>query len=307
MVPKFEDFFLPCLKCLSDGNIYTQESLRRYVIDYFRLSETDVNTLIQSGKKTQVADRVSWTVSYFMQARLIDTSKRGNYKINQSGITFLSKHKNGFNKNDLLQIPSFASFATRKNADVEYVSQKHSNVVQKEDTPTDLIADAYSQINNSLVQDLLSKVLELSPVFFERLVVELLVKMGYGGSFEDAASVTQYSRDDGVDGVIKEDKLGFDTIYIQAKRYDRKNIVGSKDVRDFIGALNIKHASKGVFITTSTFSDNAKKSVSAIESKIVLIDGQQLCRYMIEYNLGVSIQQVYEIKQLDNDYFTEEN
>ncbi len=307
MVPKFEDFFLPCLKCLSDGNIYTQESLRRYVIDYFRLSETDVNALIQSGKKTQVADRVSWTVSYFMQARLIDTPKRGNYKINQSGITFLSKHKNGFNKNDLLQIPSFASFATRKNADVEYVSQKHSNAVQKEDTPTDLIADAYSQINNSLVQDLLSKVLELSPVFFERLVVELLVKMGYGGSFEDAASVTQYSRDDGVDGVIKEDKLGFDTIYIQAKHYDRKNIVGSKDVRDFIGALNIKHASKGVFITTSTFSDNAKKSVSAIESKIVLIDGQQLCRYMIEYNLGVSIQQVYEIKQLDNDYFTEEN
>ena len=307
MVPKFEDFFLPCLKCLSDGNIYTQESLRKYVVDYFRLSGEDVNALIQSGKKTQIADRVSWTVSYFMQARLIDTPKRGNYKINQSGRTFLSEHKNGFNKNDLLQIPSFASFATRRNADVENVSQKHSNAVQKEDTPTDLIADAYNQINNSLVQDLLSKVLELSPVFFERLVVELLVKMGYGGSFEDAASVTQYSRDDGVDGVIKEDKLGFDTIYIQAKRYDSKNIVGSKDVRDFIGALNIKHASKGVFITTSTFSDNAKKSVSAIESKIVLIDGQQLCRYMIEYNLGVSIQQVYEIKQLDNDYFTEEN
>lgn len=307
MVPKFEDFFLPCLKCLSDGNIYTQESLRKYIVDYFRLSDADANALIHSGKKTQVADRVSWTVSYFMQARLIDTPKRGNYKINPSGITFLSKHKNGFNKNDLLQIPSFASFATRKNADFKNISQKHLNAVQKEDTPTDLIADAYSQINNSLVQDLLSKVLELSPVFFERLVVELLVKMGYGGSFEDAASVTQYSRDDGVDGVIKEDKLGFDTIYIQAKRYDRKNTVGSKDVRDFIGALNIKHASKGVFITTSTFSDSAKKSVSAIESKIVLIDGQQLCRYMIEYNLGVSIQQVYEIKQLDNDYFTEGN
>ncbi|MDE6711687.1 MAG: restriction endonuclease, partial [Alistipes sp.] len=114
------------------------------------------------------------------------------------------------------------------------------------------------------------------------------------------------SRDDGVDGVIKEDKLGFDTIYIQAKRYDRKNAVRSKDIRDFIGALNIKHASKGVFITTSTFSDNAKKSVRAIESKIVLIDGDQLCKYMIEYNLGVSTRQVYEIKQLDNDYFTEE-
>ncbi len=246
-------------------------------------------------------------MSYFMQAGLIDTPKRGNYRINKLGKRFLLEHENGFNKNDLLQIPSFANFATRKDGDVRNnIPPKHSNTVQKEDTPTDIIADAYSQINNSLAQDLLSKVLELSPVFFERLVVELLVKMGYGGSFEDAASVTQYSRDDGVDGVIKEDKLRFDTIYIQAKRYDRTNVVGSKDIRDFIGALNIKHASKGVFITTSTFSDNAKKNVRTIDPKIVLIDGEQLCKYMIEYNLGVSTRQVYEIKQLDNDYFTEE-
>ena len=306
MVPKFENFFLPCLVCLSDGKIYTQELLRKYVIDYFHLSDADVGTLIKSGKKTQVADRVSWTISYFMQAGLIDTPRRGNYKINELGKNFLFEHKQGFNKNDLLQIPSFANFAIRRDSTVEKVAKKHSNVVEKEDTPTDLIADAYSQINNSLAQDLLSKVLELSPAFFEKLVVELLVKMGYGGSFEDAASVTQYSRDDGVDGVIKEDKLGFDTIYIQAKHYDRKNIVGSKDIRDFIGALNIKHASKGVFITTSAFSDNAKKSVKAIESKIVLIDGEQLCKYMIEYNLGVSVRQIYEIKQIDSDYFTEE-
>ena len=306
MVPKFEDFFLPCLVCLSNGKTYTQELLRKYVIDHFRLSDADVNALIKSGKKTQVADRVSWTISYFMQAGLIDTPRRGNYKINELGKKFLFEHKNGFNKNDLLQIPSFADFAIKRETDVEKVSQKHSNVIEKEDTPTDLITDAYNQINNSLAQDLLSKVLELSPVFFEKLVVELLVKMGYGGSFEDAASVTQYSRDDGVDGVIKEDKLGFDTIYIQAKHYDRKNIVGSKDIRDFIGALNIKHASKGVFITTSAFSDNAKKSVKAIESKIVLIDGEQLCKYMIEYNLGVTIRQIYEIKQIDSDYFTEE-
>lgn len=306
MVPKFEDFFLPCLKCMSDGNIYTQELLRKYIIDYFCLSEADVNTLIKSGKKTQVADRVSWTVSYFMQAGLIDTLKRGNYKISISGKKFLAEHKNGFNKNDLLRIPSFASFALRKDANVENVPQERPNTVQKEDTPTDIIAYAYNQINNSLAQDLLSKVLELSPMFFERLVVELLVKMGYGGSFEDAASVTQYSRDDGVDGVIKEDKLGFDTIYIQAKRYDKKMQVGSKHIRDFIGALNIKHASKGVFITTSTFTENAKNSVKGIEAKIVLIDGEQLCKYMIEYDLGVSVRQVYEIKQLDNDYFDEE-
>lgn len=306
MVPKFEDFFLPCLKCLSDGSVYTQERLREYIINYFRLSEEDVNALIKSGKKTQIADRVSWTISYFMQAGLVDTPKRGNYKISNWGEKFLSEHEDGFNKNDLLRIPSFASFALRKDTDSGTDSKKCLHTASKEDTPTDIIADAYSQINTSLAQDLLSKVLEMSPMFFERLVVELLVKMGYGGSFEDAASVTQYSRDDGVDGVIKEDKLGFDTIYIQAKRYDKKTQVGSKHIRDFIGALNIKHASKGVFITTSTFSDNAKNSVKGIEAKIVLIDGEQLCKYMIEYNLGVAVRQIYEIKQLDNDYFDAE-
>ena len=307
MVPKFEEFFLPCLKCLSDGKIYTQAMLRAYAISYFHLNENDINELVKSGKKTQLADRVAWTISYFMQAKLIDTPKRGTYKINTLGKSFLSEHNDGFSKNDLLKIPAFAAFAIRTDEDVEKTNRDCSNASVKEEyTPTDLIADAHRQINNSLAQDLLSKVLELSPAFFERLVVELLVKMGYGGSFEDAASVTQYSRDDGVDGVIKEDKLGFDTIYIQAKRYDRKTIVGSKDIRDFIGALNIKHASKGVFITTSTFSDNAKRSVKAIESKIVLIDGDLLCKYMIDYNLGVTVRQVYEIKQLDNDYFVEE-
>lgn len=306
MVPKFEDFFLPCLKCLSDENIYTQEMLRKYIIDYFSLSEEDTNALIKSGKKTQVADKVSWTVSYFMQAGLVDTPKRGNYTISVLGKKFLSEHQNGFNKKDLLRIPSFANFALRKDTNIENVSKTYSKTIQKEGTPTDIIADAYSQINNSLAQDLLAKVLEMSPMFFERLVLELLVKMGYGGSFEDAARVTQYSRDEGVDGVIKEDKLGFDTIYIQAKRYDKKTVVGSKHIRDFIGALNIKHASKGVFITTSTFTENAKNCIKGIEAKIVLINGEQLCKYMIEYNLGVSVQQIYEIKQLDNDYFNAE-
>lgn len=171
-------------------------------------------------------------------------------------------------------------------------------------TPTDLIDDAFRQINSALAKDLLTKILEMSPSFFEKLVVELLVKMGYGGSFEDAASVTQYSHDEGIDGVIKEDKLGLDTIYIQAKRWD-KGTVGRKEIQAFVGAINMKHASKGVFITTSTFTEEAKKCVKDVQSKIVLIDGEQLCKYMIEYNLGVSSRQVYEIKQIDSDYFEE--
>lgn len=302
MVPKFEEFFFPCLLCLSDGNIYTQELLRTYVIDYFKLTPEEANTLIKSGKKTQVSDKVSWTVSYFLQAGLIDAPKRGTYKINDFGKEFLSKHQEGFNKKDLLQIPSFANFVTRKTDKQINAIMTNNNTDDR--TPTDFIDDAFRQINSALGKDLLTKILEMSPLFFEKLVVELLVKMGYGGSFEDAASVTQYSHDEGIDGVIKEDKLGLDTIYIQAKRWD-KGSVGSKDIQAFVGAIEMKRASKGVFITTSTFTDAARKCAKEVQSKIVLIDGEQLCKYMIEYNLGVSSHQIYEIKKIDSDYFEE--
>jgi restriction system protein len=306
MIPKFQQFFLPCLKCLSDGKIYTQQLLRDYVVDYFKLSPTDANALIRSGKKTQISDRVSWTVSYFLQAGLIDAPRRGTYQISAFGQKFFNEHMNGFDKHDLMQIPSFAAFKMRKSDKLDIVTNdsKPKNDKSDEITPTELIDDAFRQINDTLAKDILSKVLEMSPAFFEKLVVELLVKMGYGGSFEDAASVTQYSRDEGIDGVIKEDKLGLDTIYIQAKRWD-KGSIGSKDIQAFVGAIDMKHASKGVFITTSSFTDGAKKCAKAVKSKIVLIDGEQLCKYMIEYNLGVSSRQVYEIKQIDRDYFEE--
>ena len=306
MIPKFDNFFLPCLQCLNDGNIHSQESLRNYVINYFELTAAEAGTLIKSGKKTQVSDRVSWTVSYFLQAGFVDSPKRGTYRINEFGKSFLLAHKDGFDKTDLLQIPSFAKFATRRTDKPENNIKKSLVVEEKTDdkTPTDLIDDAFRQINSALAKDLLTKILEMSPSFFEKLVVELLVKMGYGGSFEDAASVTQYSHDEGIDGVIKEDKLGLDTIYIQAKRWD-KGTVGRKEIQAFVGAINMKHASKGVFITTSTFTEEAKKCVKDVQSKIVLIDGEQLCKYMIEYNLGVSSRQVYEIKQIDSDYFEE--
>lgn len=306
MIPKFDNFFLPCLQCLSDGKIYTQGLLREYVINYFKLSEEDAGRLIKSGKKTMVSDRVSWTVSYFLQAGFIDSPKRGSYIISDFGRRFLSEHKDGFDKIDLMQIPSFARFVVGRGGKPKPIVQSSTdtNNQVEESTPTDIIDDAFSQINSALAKDLLAKILEMSPSFFEKLVVELLVKMGYGGSFEDAASVTQYSHDEGIDGVIKEDKLGLDTIYIQAKRWD-KGTVGRKEIQAFVGAINMKHASKGVFITTSTFTDEAKKCAKEVQSKIVLIDGEQLCKYMIEYNLGVSPRQVYEIKQIDSDYFEE--
>lgn len=303
MIPKFDDFFLPCLKCLSDGKTYTQELLRAYVIEYFHLSEEDVNALVRSGKKTMVADRVQWTTSYFTQAGLIDTLKRGNYIINDLGRQFLSEHKDGFDKVDLMQIPSFARFVAGRSNEQKVMVQPSIVVDDKdeESTPTDVIDNAFRQIDSALAEDLLRVIQEIKPAFFEKLVVELLVKMGYGGSFEDAAKVTQYSHDEGIDGVIKQDKLGLDSVYIQAKRWNAA--IGRKEIQAFVGAIEMKHASKGVFITTSYFTEPARKCANDVKSSIVLIDGEQLCRYMIEYNLGVSVRQTYEVKQIDRDYF----
>ena len=165
--------------------------------------------------------------------------------------------------------------------------------------------EAYNEISEALTDELLSAIKKQSPRFFERLVIKLLVAMGYGGSFEDAASVTQYSHDEGIDGIIKEDKLGLDSVYVQAKRYDNGNI-GRKEIQSFVGALSGKGATKGIFLTTSNFTQEAREYLPASNIKIILIDGKQLCNYMIEYNIGVSIKQIYEIKKIDSDFFEDE-
>lgn len=303
MVPKFEDFFYPCLKCLSDGNIHNQATLRKYVIDYFNLSTEDQNVLIKSGKKTQVFDKIQWTTSYFMQAKIVETPKRGNYRITQRGIDFLAKHPNGFNKKDLCVFPEFLAFASGKVKEKTVVEMETEN--KEVSTPTETIEEAYIQINDALADELISKIMEMPPTFFEKLVVELLVKMGYGGEFEDSGVVTKPTKDDGIDGIIKEDKLGLDRILIQAKRYASDNMVGRPAIQQFVGAITGQSASKGVFFTTSSFTKEALNYKPGSGVKLVLIDGKTLASYMIEYNVGVSINKVYEIKRLDSDYFEE--
>lgn len=301
MIPKFEDFFYPCLLCLSDGNIHTQKTLRQYVIDYFHLTEEDINTPIKSGKKTQLYDKVQWTTSYFMQAKIIETPERGKYKITQKGRDFLLKHSTGFNKRDLCEIPEFLTFSTGK------VKEKNVDIIPQEKeiiTPTDSIEEAYNQINGALADEILAKILEMTPIFFEKLVVELLVKMGYGGELSDSGIVTKPTKDDGIDGIIKEDKLGLDKILIQAKRYSLDNPVGRPAIQQFVGAITGQGATKGVFFTTSSFTKEAL-NYNPRGVKLVLIDGRTLASYMIEYNVGVSISKVYEIKRLDSDYFEE--
>ena len=303
-LPIFEDFLYPFLLATS-GKDMTISEMRQYIIDYFHLTDEDCNLRTKSGNTTQVVDRLNWARQYLRRALMIELPQRGVYRITQRGKDYLANH-DSMKKQDLMQYPEFASYATGSNTvNVSSESASQQDVVKDDLTPTEQLEQAYHSIIDDLAADLLQKTLEQSPYFFEHLVVDLLVKMGYGGSFANSAQVTQYVHDDGIDGIIYEDKLGLDKIYIQAKRYKLDNTVGKPQIQQFSGALDEQKATKGVFITTSSYSKEAKLYVEKLNKKIVLIDGQELARYMIEYNVGVSTKQVYEVKRIDSDYFEE--
>ena len=304
MTPSFEKFFLPSLQCFARQGECDGRMLQDYCVKALLLTEDETRELIKSGRKTKLQDRISWTITYFYQAGLIERTQRGIYKITQRGLDFLKQHSTDFGKNELMQFKEFKAFASsEKSANIK--SDKNEQGTTNK-TPSEIMDEAYLEINKDLTKRLLDEVKRQSPQFFEQLVIHLLVAMGYGGSFEDAAKVTQYSHDDGIDGVIKEDKLGLDTIYVQAKRYTTES-VQKPDLQKFIGALVEHKATKGIFITTSSFSSGAMETCRRAEHvKIILIDGIQLANFMIEYNIGVSVSQVYEIKRIDTDFFTDE-
>ena len=266
---------------------------------YFKLSDEDMDIRTKSGSVSQVVDRTGWALQYLRRASFVEI-KEGKYHITQRGLDYLSSHKD-LSINNLLDYKEFAEFSNRKKKSASEPAVP--TPVTSEQTPTEQLEQAYDSIEKDLVEDLLEKVKHQSPSFFEQLVVDLLVKMGYGGSFENSAHVTQYTNDNGIDGIIYEDKLGLDKIYIQAKRWE--NQVSRPKIQEFAGALVGQNANKGVFITTSTYSKDARQYVQGIQQKIVLIDGRELAKYMIEYNVGVSVKKVYEVKKIDNDYFEE--
>lgn len=303
-LPIFEDFLYPFLLATNSKDMSISE-MRQYIIDYFHLTDEDCSLRTKSGNSTQVVDRLNWVRQYLRRAQMIEIPERGVYRITQRGKDYLASH-DSLRKQDLMQFPEFASYAN--GTVIQTVSTSTDSAVQdttNDLTPTEQLEQAYHSIVEDLAADLLQKTLEQTPYFFEHLVVDLLVKMGYGGSFANSAQVTQYVHDDGIDGIIYEDKLGLDKIYIQAKRYKLDNTVGKPQIQQFSGALDEQKATKGVFITTSSYSKEAKQYVEKLNKKIVLIDGQELARYMIEYNVGVSTKQVYEVKRIDSDYFEE--
>ena len=294
-VPIFENFLYPFLYNLKDGEL-TLKELREKLISHFDLSTEDIQVKTKSGNTTQFNDRIGWARQYFRRALFIDIPKNGTYRITQRGLDFLKNHTD-LTIDDLMEYPEYAAYnSTRKKKE-----SKSDTTLVADLTPTEQLEQAFESIESDLAADLLVKVMGQSPVFFEQLVVDLLVKMGYGGSLADSAKVTQLSNDEVIDGIIYEDKLGLDKIYIQAKRWS--NSVGRPVIQQFAGALVGQNATKGVFITTSTFSKDAKQYVVGLHQKIVLIDGQELAKFMIEYNVGVSTKKTYEVKRIDNDYF----
>lgn len=301
MIPTFEEFLYPFLLILKDGEISSKE-MKEKLVAHFKLTEDDLALTTKGGNTTQVADRIGWCRQYFRRALFIEIPQRGIWKLTERGKEYLANH-NTLTIDDLMDYKEFAEYAGNTKKPKKVVEPTKPSIAALGITPTEALEEAYTSINDSLSDELLSMIMNLSPSFFEKLVVDLLVAMGYGGDYQDAAEVTQLSKDGGVDGIIKEDKLGLDKIYIQAKRWT--NVVGKPVIQQFAGALDGVKASKGVFITTSTYSKDARKYVDSLSKKIVLIDGKELTSFMIEYNLGVSVKKAYVVKRIDTDYFEE--
>lgn len=305
MIPDYQTLMLPLLKLLSDGKEHKYRDVIEKLASEFKLSEEEKRIFLASGKQAIFDNRVGWAKAYLKKACLLDSPKRATFVITERGKQTLAENLTSIDNKYLRQFPEFLEFQNFSRSDVEFENDI-IDVNENENTPEENIEQSFQKIRKSLASDLLSKILDLSPAFFEKLVVELLVKMGYGGSITDAGKALGKSGDEGIDGIIKEDKLGLDTIYIQAKRWKNGNVVGRPEIQKFVGALAGQGAKKGIFITTSSFTKDALDYTPKNETKIVLIDGSLLAQLMIDNNLGCTTQQIYELKKLDSDYFAEE-
>jgi len=300
-VPSYQDFLLPLLQVAGDG----QEHLLSQTIDFlsgqFQLTEEDKKELLPSGRQTKLANRVSWAITYLRKAKLLGSGKRGTFYISERGQEVLKSKPEFIDRKFLEQFSEFIEFQSVKQ---DNGGNNVSIVEDNDQTPEEIFEFSYQKLKKELAEKLIEQIKSCSPKFFERLVVDLLIAMGYGGSKKDAGEAVGKSGDGGIDGIIKEDKLGLDFIYIQAKRWDAP--VGRPSVQAFAGSLEGMRARKGVIITTSQFTKEAKEYVKIIEKRIILIDGEQLAQYMIDFGVGVSEIQTYILKKVDSDYFDED-
>ncbi len=304
-VPDYQSFMLPLLTIASDGAEHSVREAIERLADHFALSEEDRQQMVPSGQQTTLANRVGWARTYLKEAGLLETPKRGCFRITPRGREVLASNPPTVNYALLEQFPEFLEFRARKRERPDRPTAQNQAREVAVGTPEEEIEDAYAKVRQGLAAELLQAIKACSPAFFERLVVDVVVRMGYGGTRADAGQAMGRSGDGGIDGIIKEDRLGLDVVYLQAKKWDQP--VGRPEVQKFAGALQGHRARKGIFITTSSFTKEAQDFVTHIESKIVLIDGPALAQLMIDHDVGVNRVSVYELKRVDSDYFDEDS
>lgn len=300
-IPDFQSIMLPFLKSVADKREYKHSDTIQNLGEHFQLNANELRELLPSGRQAIFTNRVGWTRTYLMKAGLIEYTRRGYCKITDIGLEVLQESPDFINIGYLKRFSGFVAFHSNKLNEGQNLEGKNES---EQRTPEENLEYSYLKLREELIQELLLRLKVGTPGFFERVVVELLVKMGYGGSIVDAGKAIGRSGDGGIDGIIKEDRLGLDVIYIQAKRWD--GVVGRPEIQKFVGALQGNRARKGVFITTSDFTKEAREYVTHIDNKVVLLDGEQVASFMIDFNLGVTTVATYEEKRIDSDFFLEE-
>jgi restriction system protein len=299
-IPKYDEMMLPLLQILSDGAEHPQRELANQIADHFKLTPAERAERLPKVKATYLRHRLGWAGFSLRRAGLAESPRTGTLRITEEGQRFLANNPSQLRAADLKRFPAYAAFVERMKSDTDIPETK---IESAHETPGERIEAAFGELNETLITELRAKLADVDPFRFEQIVLDLLVAMGYGGSRKEAAAVTQRVGDEGIDGVINEDRLGLDVIYVQAKRW--KPNVGRPEIQSFVGALAGRKAAKGIFITTSGFHENARDYAGALHQKIILIDGRRLAELMIEHGIGVAEEHAYSVKKIDSDYFEE--
>lgn len=300
-VPGYQEFMYPFLQILKDGKEHRLQDLYVSLAEHFELTDKEIAETLPSGRQTLLHNRVSWARTYLAKAGLINVVRRAVFTISSEGLRIVNDPTvTRIDRKFLTRYQSFNQFIRQDNKDVGPKSG-----LDEDQTPLELMDENYNILKKETQDALLEKILECSPAFFERLIVKLIVAMGYGGSVKDAGNAIGGPGDEGIDGIIKEDVLGLELVYLQAKRWKRDSTVSRPDIQSFVGSLVGKQASKGIFITTANFSKQAYDYVNSIEKRVILIDGQQLTDLMFTYDVGVTNEEIFVTKRLDIDFFEE--
>jgi restriction system protein len=304
LIPDYQTLMLPLLKLAGDDKVHTKREAVNTLAEEFGLTEKQRKELLPSGNQAVLDNRIGWARTYLKKAGLIDYPQRGHFQITDRGKSVLAQNPPFINVAFLRQFPEFLEFhGPQKPTSTPELLESPDSLSE---TPEELIASGYLKLRKQMESDLLGRVKSCSPEFFERLVVRLITAMGYGGSLLDAGEAIGKSGDGGVDGVIKEDKLGLELIFLQAKRWDNAS-VGRPEIQKFVGALHGKRARKGIFLTTSTFTKDAYDYAGGLETKVILISGAQLAELMFKYGVGVSTETTYVVKRIDSDFFEDDD